>query len=314
VQYRKIYIIDTCFIGPERTAARLDKSGTAKSGTALGLTGDHVDHAEIKINTAMKEKEPTSPHEEPKEEWSFSNFDNERKDRQPDNSSLPFTMRFLCIAAGLIGFLVYLNRTFHAFDFSQDFGQIVYQGIFIFFVSATLASGNTWRKIKQLAAWAGIGLVFMIGFSYRYELAGVRDRLLSEVMPSKGLQTTPNSVTFPVSSDGHFYIQAEVNGVPLIFLADTGASDIVLSPGDAKKLGINRQQLKFNRIYETANGTVRGSSVQLAEFTIQGIHLQNIRASVNEAGMSNSLLGMTFFKRLTRYEVKEDKLTLYWKP
>ncbi|WPD20904.1 MAG: TIGR02281 family clan AA aspartic protease [Candidatus Electrothrix scaldis] len=264
----------------------------------------------------MKEEEPISQDEEPKKEWSFSNVDDEKQDSQAqaDESSFPFGLPFLLIASGLIGFLVYLNRTFHTLDLGKDFGEIIYQGIFILFASATLASGNTWRKFKQLAAWAAIGLVFMLGFSYRYELAGVRDRLLSEVMPSKGMQNTPDSVTFPVSSDGHFYIQAEVNGVPLIFLADTGASDIVLSPGDANKLGIDLQQLEFNRIYETANGTVRGSIVQLADFKVQGIHLRDVRASVNEAKMSNSLLGMTFFKRLKRYEVKEDKLTLYWNP
>ncbi|MCI5183497.1 MAG: TIGR02281 family clan AA aspartic protease, partial [Candidatus Electrothrix sp. AW1] len=78
--------------------------------------------------------------------------------------------------------------------------------------------------------------------------------------------------------------------------------------------GFDLQQLKFNRIYETANGTVRGSSVRLDSFKVQGIYLQNIRASVNEASMSNSLLGMTFFKRLKRYEVRGDKLTLYWNP
>ncbi|MCI5114491.1 MAG: TIGR02281 family clan AA aspartic protease [Candidatus Electrothrix sp. AX1] len=238
----------------------------------------------------------------------------EQEDSQSGDSSLPFTVRFFLIAGGLIGFLVYLHRTFHTFDFSDNFGQIVYQGIFVLFASATLASGNTWRKIKQLAVWAVIGLVFMIGFSYRYELAEVRDRLLSEIMPSSGLQNTSDSVTFPVSSDGHFYIRAEVNGVPLIFLADTGASSIMLSPADAKKLGFDLQQLKFNRIYETANGTVRGSSVRLDSFKVQGIYLQNIRASVNEASMSNSLLGMTFFKRLKRYEVRGDKLTLYWNP
>lgn len=261
----------------------------------------------------MKEEDPTSPQKEnPKEKWSFSTFNDEGKDSQSGDSSLPFAARFLCIAGGLIGFLVYLNRTFHTFDFSDNFGQIIYQGIFVLFASATLASGNTWRKIKHLAVWAVIGLVFMIGFSYRYELAGVKDRLLSEIMPSKGLQNTPNSVTFPVSSDGHFYISAQVNGVPVVFLADTGASSIVLSPSDAKRLGINPAELAFDRIYETANGTVRGSSVRLDDFRVQRIHLQGIRASVNEAEMSNSLLGMTFFKRLRRYEVKGDRLTLYW--
>ena len=243
-------------------------------------------------------------------QWNFSDFNSEAEDDQTSGSS--FYVKFFLIAGVLTGFVIYLNQSFHVLSLREDSGQILYEGIFIFIASSTLASGNTWRKIKQLAIWAVIGLLFMVGFSYRSELAQVRDRLLSEFIPTKGLQTTPNSVTFPVASDGHFYIRAQVNGTPVVFLADTGASSIVLSPNDAKRLGMNPAELAFDRIYETANGTVRGSSVRLDNFKIQGIHLHDIRASINEAGMSHSLLGMTFFKRLTSYEVKEDKLTLYW--
>ncbi|MCI5167606.1 MAG: TIGR02281 family clan AA aspartic protease [Candidatus Electrothrix sp. GM3_4] len=272
-----------------------------------------------KSDKARSVSAPPSPapsHNE-QEDWSFPDFYGERKQEQSDQSVEPsscFFIRFLCIAGVLIGLLIYLNDTFHALSLGEDSGQILYAGIFILFASATLASGNTWRKIKQLAIWAAIGLVFMVGFSYRYELVEVKDRLLSEVMPSKGLQNTPNSVTFPVSSDGHFYIRAQVNGVPVVFLADTGASSIVLSLSDAKRLGINPAELAFDRIYETANGTVRGSSVRVNNFKVQGIQLHDIRVSINEAEMSSSLLGMTFFKRLKRYEVKEDKLTLHWEP
>ena len=60
------------------------------------------------------------------------------------------------------------------------------------------------------------------------------------------------------------------------------------------------------------NGTVRGSSIRITDFRIGEIHLREIGASVNEAEMRNSLLGMTFFKRLKSYEVKNDVLTLYW--
>jgi aspartyl protease family protein len=102
-----------------------------------------------------------------------------------------------------------------------------------------------------------------------------------------------------------------VDGKPLIFLADTGASHIVLSPSDAEKLGVKKSDLKFNRIYETANGTVRGSSIQISDLIIGDIHFRDIDASVNEAEMQNSLLGMSFFKRLESYEVKNDVLTLH---
>jgi aspartyl protease family protein len=78
----------------------------------------------------------------------------------------------------------------------------------------------------------------------------------------------------------------------------------VLSPDDAKRLGINLNDLHYDRFYETANGHVRGSSIQIVDLKIRALHLKNIRASVNEAIMQNSLLGMTFFKRLKGYEVK----------
>jgi len=249
---------------------------------------------------------------EPEKEWRFSRSEYEAEEGLESGSS--FLAKFILIASVLSGLVIYLNHSFHVLSLREDLGQILYEGIFILFISSALASGNTWNKFKQLAIWAAIGLLFMVGFSYRYELIEVKDRLLSEIMPSSGLQNTPNSVTFPVSSDGHFYIRAQVNGVPIIFLADTGASSIVLSPADAKKLGFDLQQLRFDRIYETTNGTVRGSRIKLDDFQVQGIILQDIRASINEASMSNSLLGMTFFHQLKKYEVKEDKLTLYWEP
>jgi aspartyl protease family protein len=96
-----------------------------------------------------------------------------------------------------------------------------------------------------------------------------------------------------------------------MFLADKGASHIVLSPDDAGKLCIETDKLPFDRFYETANGTVRGSSIRIADLRVGEIHLKEIGASVNEAEMRNSLLGMTFFKRLKSYEVKNDVLTLY---
>jgi aspartyl protease family protein len=49
-------------------------------------------------------------------------------------------------------------------------------------------------------------------------------------------------------------------------------------------------------------------------FEIGNLRLEGIRASVNEAEMRESLLGMTFFYRLEKYEVRNNVLTLYWKP
>lgn len=223
-----------------------------------------------------------------------------------------FNIRFFIIAVLLLGLLIYLNRTFDVFNFQSDAGSIIYEILIVFLISATIASGNIWLKFKYLGIWAGIFLIMMTGYSYRHELSGVQERVLSEFFPAKGFQNSPQSISFPISSDGHFYIIAEINGIPIMFLADTGASHIVLSPSDAEKLGIEPDKLDYDRYYETANGTVRGSSIRIADFKVGEIRLKEIGASVNEAEIRNSLLGMTFFKRLQSYEVKEDVLTLHW--
>lgn len=105
----------------------------------------------------------------------------------------------------------------------------------------------------------------------------------------------------------------KLNDVLILFLADTGASGIVLSPADAEKIGFKISDLNFNKIFLTANGKVRGSSIKLSSLKISGIYLKDVRASVNEAKMRESLLGMTFFRRLKSYEVKNNTLTFYWK-
>ena len=71
-----------------------------------------------------------------------------------------------------------------------------------------------------------------------------------------------------IASDQHFYIRTQINGVTIKFLIDTGASDVVLSSTDAKKIGINLKKLKFTKQYNTANGTVFGANIRLKRMRI----------------------------------------------
>ncbi len=84
----------------------------------------------------------------------------------------------------------------------------------------------------------------------------------------------------------------------------------MLSPADARRLGFDLGRLAFTEYYATANGTVRGAPIRLDEIVVGPIRLTNLRASVNEAAMDTSLLGMSFLNRLDSYEVRGDTLTL----
>jgi aspartyl protease family protein len=111
---------------------------------------------------------------------------------------------------------------------------------------------------------------------------------------------------------GHFVVDAEVDGTPLTFLIDTGASDIVLSQADARRLGLEPRTLDYSRSYQTANGVVRAAPVQLRELRLGQLQLYELDASVNERPLPVSLLGMSFLSRLQGYEVTDGRLILRW--
>jgi aspartyl protease family protein len=110
--------------------------------------------------------------------------------------------------------------------------------------------------------------------------------------------------------DGHFVVTAEVNGAPVNFLIDTGASDIVLSPADAERIGYDPARLSFTQRYYTANGVGRGAPVRLDSIAVGSITFDRMPASVNEAPMGESLLGMSFLRELSSYEVRGDTMIL----
>ncbi len=163
--------------------------------------------------------------------------------------------------------------------------------------------------LRDAALWIAIGAVIFLGYSFRHDATSLGRRMLAELMPHKG-QADADTITFTARAGGHFVAEAQVDGTDIRFLVDTGASDVVLSPRDARKLGFDLSRLSYDRIYRTANGTVKGAPVRLGRVRIGPIEFKDVRASVNGAPMSTSLLGMSFLSRLKSYEVTGDKLTL----
>lgn len=175
--------------------------------------------------------------------------------------------------------------------------------------------------LRSVLAWMAIAVVVFTGYSYRFELANFKDRLLGELMPSSGIEVSGGAVSIRADQSGHFVVEAMVvlrgasgsldSGVPIRFLVDTGASDVVLSPRDAERLGLNVNALDYTRAYRTANGMVKGAPVRLNRISIGPLSLAEVRASVNGVPMSRSLLGMSFLSRLSGYEVSRERMVLH---
>ncbi len=170
--------------------------------------------------------------------------------------------------------------------------------------------------LKSVLAWAVIAVVVFTGYSYRFELSQIKDRLVGELIPSSGIEVSGGAVSIRVGKNGHYVVEAVIAaasgdvGVPLRFLVDTGASDVVLSPRDAVRLGFDVKTLDYTKTYRTANGMVKGAPVRLSRITIGPLTIGDVRASVNGAPMRLSLLGMSFLNRLSGYDVSRDTMVL----
>ena len=120
-----------------------------------------------------------------------------------------------------------------------------------------------------------------------------------------------HTLVYPADRLGHVALTAMVNGTPVRFLVDTGASRVTLTPEAARAAGIDLGQLAFNQRTITANGLAREAPVTLREIRIEQFSIDNVPAAVNE-NLRISLLGMTFLRRLKSFEMREGALTLSW--
>jgi len=166
---------------------------------------------------------------------------------------------------------------------------------------------------RNLAIWAAIAGVAILGYSYKAEAMAAFQRVRGELIPAMAVPTGEHAMTITASDDGGFYVMGAVNGKPVRFAIDTGANGVLLSPADAARAGIDPGGLKYSAPGETANGVGFMAPVTLGNLDVGQIRLTNVRAAVDKAPMSSSLLGMAFLKRLESFEVKGDQLTLRWR-
>jgi aspartyl protease family protein len=112
------------------------------------------------------------------------------------------------------------------------------------------------------------------------------------------------------ASDGHYWADGEVNGEPVRFLVDTGATAVALTPADAVRLGFRLNELKYGYTVVTAGGTTRAAAVRLTSVSVAGAVIANVDAMVIEKGLDTSLLGMSYLGRLSRFEATRQALFL----
>ena len=192
-------------------------------------------------------------------------------------------------------------------------------------------SGETIAQVGYLAlilvalgGWAIVEFRGRMGFALRAALAwgliflavvagyGIWSDVKSDLTQSAVVRDD-GRIEIPRAPDGHFYTTLDINDTPIRFMADTGATAMVLTQADAARIGIDPASLDYDGEAMTANGVVRTARVRLPQVAF-GAHLdENFPAYVNEGQLDGSLLGMEYLSAF-RIEIDGPKMILRRNP
>ena len=176
--------------------------------------------------------------------------------------------------------------------------------------------GGAGAVVRDAVTWLALGLGLVTPYAYKNELAPIAARVVGELLPGTAMTVEESAgglteVKIRKRLNGHFTANVDVNGKSISMIVDTGASSIVLTPEDAKRVGIDIDGMTFGVPVLTANGRTMAARVWLGEVAIGPLDRTKVEALVAQPGaLSQSLLGMSFLSRLRSYEFSGDYLTL----
>jgi aspartyl protease family protein len=158
-----------------------------------------------------------------------------------------------------------------------------------------MSSRVPWNFLSVLAIWIAIFSVVFVYFNARQEpiIAVVKEGV------------TQGEVVIPRSPDGHYYVRGSINGYPIDFMVDTGASIVSVSKEFSKAANLpNGAPANFS----TAGGVVTGEIVSGQIVEAGGIAVKGLSVSIGMQGRM-ALLGQNFLRRIDVIQ-SNDKMIL----
>ena len=165
------------------------------------------------------------------------------------------------------------------------------------------------QGLKMFVGWVLIfGAAFVI-FTLKDEFLALGNRLMLETRGGVEQTETPGEVRVRQASDGHFWVTAEVNGEPVRFLVDSGATTTSLSRDTAERVGITVRP-GLRAMVRTANGMVLVDRGRADTIRIGPISREDVGVHVSDAFGDMNVIGMNYLSTLSGWGVEGRSLVL----
>lgn len=163
-------------------------------------------------------------------------------------------------------------------------------------------NGGAPRAVAPGQRVQGVKVISTQGDEAVVEIEGQRLTLRVGEAPGKVQGTAPvasgNSIVLTADARGHFFTDGYINGRPIRFMVDTGASYVALSESMAQTLGLNYKEAQRVNMM-TANGTSEGWMMKLNQVRVNDVMVYNVDAVITPATMPAALLGNSFLNHFS---------------
>lgn len=188
--------------------------------------------------------------------------------------------------------------------------NVVWGVLALMLVGSSLAARRlpVGQSVRMILAWVAIFSVGFVLFLFRGEAGVVWDRATAEFRGDSG-KTVGRTLEVPQADDGHYWVNASINGTPERFLIDSGATVTTISSDVANAARIEPDS-SFPVIVETANGRVEAQTARIERLNVGPITQKDAPVQISASLGETNLLGMSFLSKLKSWRVEGKTLVL----
>lgn len=194
----------------------------------------------------------------------------------------------------------------------EDGPSLIWGVVCILLLSSSLAA----RRLplgyiaKAAFAWIAIFAALFAIFSFRFEFKAVWERVKADISGTAGQSVNGNEISIRRQDDGHYWLQLGVNGTPVRFMIDSGATTTAVNANTARETGIEVDTTGYPVFLNTANGRVTAQRGVIQSLMIGTHEIGTHNVVVSEVFGDTNVLGMNFLDSMQSWKVEGNVMTL----
>jgi aspartyl protease family protein len=161
---------------------------------------------------------------------------------------------------------------------------------------------------KAGLAWIAIFAALFAIFSFRFEFISIWERVKADISGTAGQSISGEAIELRRQDDGHYWIMVDINGKPVRFMVDSGATMTAINASTARNAGIEADGYPI--ILSTANGRVAAKRANVQSLVVGPHRIENHPVVVSESFGDINLLGMNFLNSMQSWRVEANVMII----